>query len=245
MCLHHCIYVPRWKPVGTIGQVEKNSEGVCAVAAARAVRFDFTPVKRALNLFAGHGSLATGLKRRGYSVTSIDLAPSSQGNRVANVLDSDWLGDYSPDEFDVLVACPPSRKTRGVNPTAYDQVALVRRTLEIVEYFQPDKWFLILARNAKGGDWPMLEGYPFVDLDLCQFGEYGFQGPVRVWGSTHVWGVRPRLCDVYGCPNARQLGSGAWEHWGKAEKDEVRREKMRATRPPEFMEYLLDHASLG
>ena len=32
---------------------------------------------------------------------------------------------------------------------------------------------------------PRLSELSFVDIDFCQLGDYGFQGPIRVWGGSH------------------------------------------------------------
>ena len=43
-------------------------------------------------------------------------------------------------------------------------------------------------------------GYPYVDCDQCQFGDYGYQKPTRFFGSDRLRFLESVRCDQRTCP---------------------------------------------
>jgi len=92
-----------------------------------------------------------------------------------DILEWDYT-ELDPGTFDIVLAAPPCTEfspaltTRSRRP---DQaLRLVQRDLEIFDYLQPAIWWLetpaygLLARSE------LMGGYPYVDCDQCQFGDY-------------------------------------------------------------------------
>jgi hypothetical protein len=49
---------------------------------------------------------------------------------------------------------------------------------------------------------PVKEGIPYVDPEYCQYSEWGYQKPTRIWGDAiTIAGMRSRLCDGVNCAN--------------------------------------------
>ena len=42
---------------------------------------------------------------------------------------------------------------------------------------------------------------PYVEVDYCQYAEWGYQKPTRIWGSPNVLSFKPLRCDGVSCPN--------------------------------------------
>jgi hypothetical protein len=80
----------------------------------------------------------------------------------------------------------------------------VQKTLQIIEYFQPERWWLETPRYGLLTKQKFMAAYPSWDVDYCQFGSQGFQKPTRFYGSKHLSQIPPALCDE-NCPN---LGLG-------------------------------------
>ena len=77
---------------------------------------------------------------------------------------------------------------------------LVRRTLDIIAHFDPLFWWL---ENPRGGylkDRGLLDRFPFIDVDYCQFEVWGYKKPTRIWGSAQIGNLTSKLCHP-GCPN--------------------------------------------
>ena len=78
---------------------------------------------------------------------------------------------------------------------------IVRKTLEIIEYFGPKMWWI---ENPRGGYLKtrnILDNYPYVDIDYCQFSDWGYNKPTRFWGSSNVVDKPHKVCDFATCPN--------------------------------------------
>ena len=89
---------------------------------------------------------------------------------------------------------------------------LVQKTLEIIGYLKPERWYLENPRTGMLKDRPYMEGIPYVDVDYCQFADWGYQKPTRIWGSDHVKALEARLCDPATCTNVRDRENGHRGH---------------------------------
>ena len=82
---------------------------------------------------------------------------------------------------------------------AADQI--VRKTLEVIEYFVPKNWSIENPRTGYLKTRGILDKYPFVDVDYCQLSDWGYQKPTRFWGSPGIVNKPSLLCDFHLCPN--------------------------------------------
>lgn len=46
-----------------------------------------------------------------------------------------------------------------------------------------------------------MAGLAFVDLDYCQFSDWGYRKPTRFWGKFPGGNLKSVVCDGYHCPN--------------------------------------------
>ena len=90
--------------------------------------------KYALELFSGTGSTTKVLEQHGYTVISLDSDPKYNATIVGSILDWDYGAYASPPCTDFSQA-----KTNGQRDLKH-ALSLVQRTLEIISYFQPDRW---------------------------------------------------------------------------------------------------------
>ena len=96
-----------------------------------------------------------------------------------------------------------------------------KKILEIIEYFQPEKWWLETPRTGLLARREFMKHFPYVDCDYCQFVESGFQKPTRFFGSPQFLWLNPRVCDGKNCrslveetdppPNIREGIVIVWE----------------------------------
>ena len=124
-----------------------------------------------LELFSGTKSVGKVAERLGYDVTSLDLIFPADIN--IDILDWDYT-IYPTGYFNVIHASPPcteySRaKTTGVRKIDYAN-SIVKKTLEIMDYFQP-KYYII--ENPQSGllkEQSFMYGIPYTDVDYCKYG---------------------------------------------------------------------------
>jgi hypothetical protein len=62
----------------------------------------------------------------------------------------------------------------------------VQKTIQILKYFKPERWWLENPRNGLLKKRPYMQGIPFADADYCQYTDWGYQKPTRFWGSPDV-----------------------------------------------------------
>ena len=97
-----------------------------------------------LDLFSGIGSIGSVAKELGYVVISLDK--DMEGDIECNI---EWdYKLYPPKYIDFIHASPPCVEYSIAKTTAVRDIEgankIVQKTLEILEYFQPTYWTLIL-----------------------------------------------------------------------------------------------------
>ena len=106
---------------------------------------------RLLELFSGTGSIGRAFEARGWEVISLDILPGA--TITSNILDWDY-NKYPPGHFDFVWGSPPCTeysmaRTRANRPRDLDGAdALVRKTLEIIEYFARPYGYWKIQRRA-------------------------------------------------------------------------------------------------
>lgn len=165
---------------------------------------------RVLELFSGTGSVGKVCKELGYDVISLDL---KNADINCDILKWDYTM-YPPNYFDIIWASPPcntfsllrtswiGRKIKAHNGQIctmellqkdIDEIGLpiLRKTQEIIHYFNPNLWFIENPRTGRMKDY--LTHLPYYDVDYCKYSDWGYQKPTRIW--TNQIGFIPKLCN--------------------------------------------------
>ena len=157
---------------------------------------------RLLELFSGTKSVGKVAEALGYEVVSLDLKDADINCDILN-----W--DYTvfePRHFDVIWASPPcdtfSRlKESNIGRHGYtkesiqsdiDNIGLpiLRRTEQIIEYLQPQYFFIENPQSGKMKHY--ITDKPFYDVDYCKYADWGYRKRTRIW--TNLKGFVPKLC---------------------------------------------------
>jgi hypothetical protein len=153
---------------------------------------------RLLELFCGTKSVSHAMQEHFTEVVSVDILDKFNPSYVADVLTWNYA-QFPSGYFDVIWASPPcteysKAKTRGIRNFLLAD-SIVQRTIEILDYFKPDKWFLENPESGKLKDREFMLGIPFVDVDYCQYGK-DYRKRTRIWTNVEYKG---RLCDKNTC----------------------------------------------
>ena len=152
---------------------------------------------RLLELFSGTGSVGKVARSLGYEVVSLDLKNADINCDIMN-----WdYRQFKPGEFDIVWASPPCTafsKLQRMHLTreAWDEriqnegLPILRRTQEIILYFNPKLWFI---ENPQTGRMKEFIDLPFYDVDYCMYSDWGYRKRTRVW--TNKESFQPLLCD--------------------------------------------------
>lgn len=163
---------------------------------------------RLLELFSGTGSVKKAVGNQFDEIISIDLLQKFNPTICIDILQWDYK-QYPPEYFDCIWASPPcteysKAKTQGIrNLELADSIVL--KTLEIIHYFKPVKWFIENPATGLLKDREFMFGIPFYDVDYCKFG-YLYRKRTRIWTNVEYHDV---LCkkDCNSFINGSHLGS--------------------------------------
>ena len=105
----------------------------------------------ALDLFSGTGSVGAQLKANGFDVVSLDCQPSAKADITIDILVWDYKKDYKPGDFALIAAgvpCTEYSVARTTGPPRDMEKAdrLVAKTLKIIAFFRPERWWLETPR---------------------------------------------------------------------------------------------------
>jgi site-specific DNA-cytosine methylase len=156
---------------------------------------------KVLELFSGTHSVGKVCNQLGYEVISLDL---KNADINCNILDWDYT-KYPKGHFDIIWASPPcdtfsqlrnSWIGRGqtaisiLNDINNIGLPILRRTEEIIEYFNPALWFI---ENPQTGKMKNYISKPFYDVDYCKYSNWGYRKRTRIW--TNKKGFNNKLCN--------------------------------------------------
>jgi hypothetical protein len=161
-----------------------------------------------LDLYSGTGSVAKVAADMSFVVTTLDLKGADIN---CDVLQWNYR-QYAPHHWDVIWASPPcdtfscaKRSNIGRYGITQDSIdadisniglPLLRRTEEILQYFQPKVYFIENPQTGKMKDYLDL---PYYDVDYCCYSLWGYKKRTRIFTNITF---TPKLCFGKGlCPN--------------------------------------------
>ncbi|EPS71058.1 hypothetical protein M569_03701 [Genlisea aurea] len=146
--------------------------------------------KWALNMSVGSMEVAQALRSLDYQVLTVD----SDFKRKPDIwcpLDKWEYQTYPQGSFDAmwfrLLTC---------GKLLSESAKELKFFMELLNYFQPRVWIIQIPREHVLAKDPMLADIPYVDLDMCRFGE-AVRGPYRMYGPRTL-GLAHRICDSTG-----------------------------------------------
>ena len=148
---------------------------------------------RVLELFSGTGSVGNVCRRLGCEVTSLDR--DMPADIRMDIMDWNYAS-LPPNSFDVIWASPPCTeysvaKTVGVRKLD-EANAIVKRTIEIIQYFNPTYWMMENPQTGLLKHQSVVADLPYNDLDYCKYG-MPYRKRTRLWNNIEAWIPRP-LC---------------------------------------------------
>jgi hypothetical protein len=153
-----------------------------------------------LELFSGTKSVSKALQ--GNEIVSVDILDTYNPSIVSDILAWDYT-IYSPGHFNLIWASPPCTEYSKAKTTGNRNIELANRvvlkTIEIIEYFNPEYWFIENPQTGLLKEQDFMDFLPYYDIDYCQYGML-YRKRTRIW--TNLETFNPKQCPGVGRCNA-------------------------------------------
>lgn len=170
-----------------------------------------------LELFSGTGSVGKVCKELEWNVVSVDMLLPA--DHQVDIMEFNYK-QYDKNYFDIIWASPPctnyshlkkcwyGRKlkdgiiyTKEQNDKDQNEAdKLVLKSLEIIEYFNCELWFLENPQTGNLKNRDIMKNIPYYDVDYCMYSDWGYKKRTRIWTNKKNW--NNLLCDGSGsCGN--------------------------------------------
>jgi len=171
---------------------------------------------RVLELFSGTKSVGKCCDELGWESISVDMILPA--DHQVDIMEFDYK-QYPKDHFDIVWGSPPCcsysklqsswfgrKKKEGIftreiwEQEMKESDKLVKKTFEIIEYFNPELWFLENPQTGNLKNREIMKNVPFYDVDYCMYSNWGYKKRTRIW--TNKKDFNNLLCDGSGsCGN--------------------------------------------
>ncbi len=173
---------------------------------------------KVLELFAGSCSFSKVAMEMGAEVHAVDIKQFGSIDRVVDIMKWDYtLLSRTAFKPDIIWASPPctyfsvasigkhwNKDNTPKTPQAEYGIRVVKKTVEIIEYFEPEYWFIENPRGKlrKLGIVPGIQQ----TVTYCQYGDKRMK-PTDIWTNTMLWQPRPLCKNGDTCHESAPRGS--------------------------------------
>lgn len=155
---------------------------------------------RVLDLFSGTGSIMKELHDDDDECVSVDISGDLHEPTIrVDIMEWDYKKAFPPHHFDMIFAGVPCveysrlrdccKKTKP--PDIVKANAVVQRTLDIIDYFQPKFWYIENPDGGKLKDQTFMQDLPYHRVSYCMYG-YDYRKTTRIWTNNSAF--QPRIC---------------------------------------------------
>jgi len=147
-----------------------------------------------LECFCGTKSVGKVCEYIGHNVISVDIDKKFNPTHLCDIMDFDYK-QYPQDYFNICwFSCPCTEyskaKTRGIRDIEGAN-KLVLKSLEIINYFNPEYWYIENPQTSLLKKQIFMESLPFIDCDYCMYGK-PYRKRTRIWTNKKK---TLKLCD--------------------------------------------------
>ena len=146
-----------------------------------------------LDLFSGTKSVTKQAIELGLDVTCLDR--DLEADIKTDIMEWNYR-EYEPHYFDILWASPPCTEYSIAKTTGIRNIEgankIVKKTLEIIEYFQPKYWLLENPQTGYLKNQDFMQNLSYNDVDYCKY-LMPYRKRTRIWNNLRNWNPRPLM----------------------------------------------------
>jgi hypothetical protein len=205
---------------------------------------------KSLDLFCGTKSFSKIAEKHGYETTTLDILDRFNPTICCDIMDWDYK-QLPTGYFDIIWASPNCKDYSKMNFICKKMDKdltisnnLIKRVLEIIDYFKPTYWFLENPQTGKLKDQTFMEDLPYNDIDYCKY-DYEYRKRTRIWNNSPWEGLPLCKKDQY-CDHridGKHVGWNATAWPGQ--KRTILKWEQRISIPPKLMEEIILSCSLS
>ena len=147
---------------------------------------------RMLELFSGSGVMSEAFRAEGFDTITIDSEPEFKPDYALDIFNFEAI----PLSFDVIWASPPCttfsvasirhywKDGKPANERTERGIAIVKRTLEIIQAIRPRFWFIENPRGMLRKQ-DFMQSLPRKTVTYCQYGHQAMK-PTDIWTNADI-----------------------------------------------------------
>ena len=199
---------------------------------------------KTLDLFCGTKSFTKIADKMGYETYTLDILEKFNPTYCCDLMTWDYK-QLPVGYFDIIWASPNCKDYSILNLLSKqvkdltESNNLVKKALEIIEYFNPKYWYLENPQSGKLKEQDFMEYLPYNDVDYCKYG-FDYRKRTRIWNNNDNWNGKI-LCnkDNY-CDNKKKEGKHINFRWITGESEILSRWEQRISIPKDLMIEILN-----
>ena len=144
-----------------------------------------------LDLFCGTKSFSKIAEKQGYKTYTLDILEQFKPTYCCDLMDWDYK-QFPPGYFKIIWASPNCKDYSSLNflsgkvKDLTESNNLIKKTLEIIEYFNPTYWYLENPQCGSLKQQEFMEYLPYNDVDYCKYG-FLYRKRTRIWNNNENW----------------------------------------------------------
>ena len=201
---------------------------------------------KSLDLFCGTKSFSKIAEAKGYETTTLDILEKFNPSICCDIMDWDYK-QIPVGYYDIIWASPNCKDYSSLNflskkvKDLTESNNLIKRVLEIIDYFKPKYWYLENPQTGKLKDQEFMTDLPYNDVDYCKYG-YDYRKRTRVWNNNDNWEGKILCKKNYYCDNKKKDGKHINFRWVTRGNGVSTRWEQRISIPPALMEEILNNS---
>ena len=143
-----------------------------------------------LELFSGTRSIGKVCDQLGWTSVSVDMI--LEADHKVDIMEFDYK-QYPKDYFDIVWASPPCTEYSAMNYCRPEKIPdidgsnkLVMKTLEIIDYFDCQYWFMENPQTGTLKNQLFMKDIPYYDVDYCKY-THPIRKRTRIWTNKQGW----------------------------------------------------------